>query len=79
MNLFGLSFILYFFKLSYGSNIYKQRTKVDSAFSSWELLLSGFPQGSIPGRLLFNIYVCDKFFGTPENTDFAGYADDNTL
>ena len=23
----------------------KQRTKVDSAFSSWEMLLSGVPQG----------------------------------
>ena len=56
----------------------KQRTKVDSAFTSWEMLLSGVPLGSILGRVLLNIYICDMFFKTPENIDFAGYADDNT-
>ena len=33
---------------------------------------------SILGPLLFNIYICDIFFETQENIDFAGYADDNT-
>ena len=42
------------------------------------MLLSGVPQGSILGPLLFNIYICDMFFETPENIDFAKYADDNT-
>ena len=56
----------------------KQRTKVDSAYSSWEMLLSGVLQGSILGPLLFNMYICNMFFETPKNIDFAGYADDNT-
>ena len=33
---------------------------------------------SVPKPLLFNIYICDMFFETPGNIDFAGYADDDT-
>ena len=35
----------------------KQRTKVNSAVSSWEMLFSDVPEGSILGALLFNIYI----------------------
>ena len=55
----------------------KQRTKVDSAVSSWQMLFSVVSQGSVLGPLSLNIYICDIFFETPTNIDFAGYADGN--
>ena len=54
----------------------KQRTKVDSFESSWEKILSGVPQGSILGPLLFNKFMCDIFL-ILKTTIFTGYADDN--
>ena len=55
----------------------EQITKVDSFYSSWEAILSGVPQGSILGPLLFNIFMCDMFL-ILKGTYFTGYADDNT-
>ena len=56
---------------------HKERTKVDSFYSSWGAVLSGLPQHSMLGPLLLNIFMCDMFLML-KATSLTGYADDNT-
>ena len=55
----------------------KQRTKVGSAYSKWQEIKHGVPQGSILGPLLFNIFLNDMFYFI-KGICIAHYADDNT-
>ena len=55
----------------------KQRTRINSTYSSLLEIIFGVPQGSILRSLLFNIFLIDLFF-TIEDTDIASYAIDNT-
>ena len=76
LNAYGVDTNSLYFLASYLEKR-KQRTKVNGSYSNFDDVFSGVPQGSILGPLLFNIYICDLFFGIGD-LDIAGYADDNT-
>ena len=56
----------------------KQRVKIGSSYSVWNEIKRGFPQGSISGPLLFNVFINDIFIFI-EKSELSNFADDNTI
>ena len=56
----------------------RQKVKINKSYSSWQELLYGVPQESVPRLLLFNTFLCDLFFFL-EGTDITSYMDIITL
>lgn len=56
----------------------KQGVKINDTESIFKILLSGVPQGSILGPILFNIFINDLFLFI-KDAKLANFADDNTI
>ena len=52
--------------------------KINNTYSDYNKIISGVPQGSIPGPILFNLSINDLFFFI-EIASMHNFADDNTL
>ena len=77
LHAYGLSMDAITFIYSYMKRR-KQGVKINDTESLFKILLSGVPQGSILGPILFNIFINDLLFFINE-AKLANFADDNTI
>ena len=56
----------------------KHYVQINDQKSEYDTIISGVPQGSIFGPILFNIFFNDFFFFIPK-ANFHNFVDDNTL